>query len=61
MNQSSMHANPRIEDRAAIRVIGMGRIFSMANMGEIPGIWQKFGDHIGSIPGEVPGNAYGVN
>ena len=61
MSERRTFASPRIEDRAAIRVFGIGKIFTMANMGEIPVLWQKFGDLIGTISGEVPGNAYGVN
>ena len=33
----------------------------MQNTASIPGLWQSFVQHIGSIPGEVPGVAYGVN
>ena len=53
--------SPRFEDRKAFKVAGFSRRFSMQNTAEIPGLWQSFGQHIGSIPGEVPGVAYGVN
>jgi AraC family transcriptional regulator len=53
--------SPRFEDRAAFKVAGFNRRFSMQNTAGIPGLWQSFNQYIGSIPGEVPGVAYGVN
>jgi AraC family transcriptional regulator len=52
--------SPRFEDHKAFKVVGLNRRFSMQNTAGIPGLWQSFGQHIGSIPGEVPGTAYGV-
>ena len=51
---------PRFEDRKAFKVVGFSRRFSMQNISAIPALWQSFNQHIGSIPGEVPGAAYGV-
>jgi AraC family transcriptional regulator len=51
---------PRFEDHKAFKVAGFNRRFSMQNIAGIPGLWQSFGQHIGFIPGEVPGAAYGV-
>ena len=52
--------SPRFRDHNAFKVAGFNRRFSMQNTAEIPGLWQSFGQHIGSIPGEVPGVTYGV-
>ncbi|MCL2428602.1 MAG: AraC family transcriptional regulator [Alphaproteobacteria bacterium] len=51
---------PRFSDHTAFKVAGFSRRFSMQNTAGIPGLWQSFGPHIGAIPGEVPGVAYGV-
>jgi AraC family transcriptional regulator len=52
--------SPSFEDRKAFKVAGLSRRFSTQSTAGIPGLWQSFGQHIGSIPGEVPGVAYGV-
>ncbi len=51
---------PRFIHRSAFKVAGFRHRFSMQNTAGIPGLWQCFGQHIGTIPGEVPGVAYGV-
>jgi AraC family transcriptional regulator len=51
--------SPRFSDRKAFKVAGFSR-FSMPDTTGIPGLWRSFGQHIGYIPGEVPGVAYGV-
>ena len=51
---------PRFSDHRAFQVAGLNRRFSMQDTAGIPGLWQSFGRHIGSIPGEVAGVAYGV-
>jgi AraC family transcriptional regulator len=51
---------PRFTDHKAFQVAGLRRRFSMQDTAGIPGLWQSFVPHIGSIPGEVPGAAYGV-
>ena len=57
---SSPTLAPRLEDRGPFKVAGLNRRFSMQNIAGIPPLWQSFNQHIGSIPGEVPGAAYGV-
>jgi AraC family transcriptional regulator len=52
--------SPRFSDRKAFKVAGFSRRFSMPDTTGIPGLWRSFGQHIGYIPGEVPGVAYGV-
>lgn len=39
---------------------GMRRYFRFEDRGGIPALWQAFGPHIGSIPGEVPRIAFGL-
>jgi AraC family transcriptional regulator len=52
--------SPRFEDLKAFKIAGFSRRFSMQNTAGIPALWQSFGEHIGSIPGEVSDAAYGV-
>ena len=40
---------------------GLRKYFRFDDRGGIPNIWQAFGPMIGTIPGEVPGKAYGLN
>jgi AraC family transcriptional regulator len=51
---------PRFSDHKAFQVAGLNRRFSIQDTAAIPGLWQSFGRHIGAIPGEVAGVAYGV-
>lgn len=51
---------PRLGDVGAFMVAGLTRRFSMEDRSGIPGLWQSFAPHIGSIPGEVPDVSYGV-
>jgi AraC family transcriptional regulator len=51
---------PRFSHHNAFKVAGLSHRFSMRNTAGIPGLWQSFGQHIGTISGEVPGVAYGV-
>jgi AraC family transcriptional regulator len=52
--------SPRFEDCKAFKIAGLSGRFSMQNITGIPALWQSFNQHIGSIPGEVVGAAYGV-
>jgi AraC family transcriptional regulator len=51
---------PRFADCKSLKIAGLSRRFSTHDTAGIPGLWQSFGQHIGSIPGEVRGVAYGV-
>src|SRR5215469_8010298 len=51
--------SPRFSDLKAFKVAGFNRRLPMQDTTGIPGLWQSFGQHIGSIPGEVPRVAYG--
>lgn len=41
-------------------IAGFGQRFEYENLDGIPALWQRFVPHIGTIPDEVPGVAYGV-
>jgi AraC family transcriptional regulator len=41
-------------------IAGMRRYFAFADCGGIPTLWQRFVPHLGHIPGEIAGAAYGV-
>lgn len=51
---------PRFVDAKPMLVVGIGQRFEYGNMDGIPAQWQRFNQHIGSIPGEIGGAAYGV-
>jgi AraC family transcriptional regulator len=53
-------AEPRIVDAEAQLFAGLGQRFEYDQMAGIPALWQRFNQHVGSIPGEVPGAAYGI-
>lgn len=53
-------AEPRIEPHKAFQVTGLSDRYTFETNLGIPALWEKFGSHIGHIPGEVKGIAYGV-
>jgi AraC family transcriptional regulator len=54
-------AEPRMEDRPAIRLAGLKEFFHYSDTAGIPALWQRFGPHIGTLGrAEVEGHAYGV-
>ena len=52
---------PRIEHGKALLVAGLGERFTFENLAGIPALWQRFGEHIGHVPGQVGNVAYGVS
>lgn len=44
----------------AMLFAGMRKYFRFDERGGVPSLWQAFGPHIGSIPGELSGVAYGL-
>lgn len=53
---------PRWEELPALRLTGLREHFSaLAERARIPGLWQRFAPHIGHIPGQIGGAAYGVS
>ena len=53
-------APPRFEKGRALLVAGLGERYDCESSKAIPSQWQRFGPHIGNIPGQIGGVAYGV-
>jgi len=51
---------PRFLDGRAMLIAGFGKRFEYGAMDGIPQLWQRLQPHLGHIPGEVTGTAYGV-
>jgi AraC family transcriptional regulator len=51
---------PRIERIDVLLITGIGARYSPETIAGIPAQWQRFGPHIGSIPGQVGFATYGV-
>ncbi len=52
---------PRIVEGKPLLVAGFGGSFSVENVAGIPALWQRFGPHIGPVPGQVGNTSYGVS
>ena len=53
-------APTRIESTGPLLLAGLARRYRGAENAEIPGQWQAFGPRLGSIPGALGAEAYGV-
>ena len=54
-------AEPRIETtRKPLLVAGLGQRYSCETQAAMPAQWQRFGPHIGHVPGQIGSAAYGV-
>ncbi len=51
---------PRLVEGPALLIAGLGDRFTQETNVGIPALWQRFGPHIGSIPGQVGWITYGV-
>jgi AraC family transcriptional regulator len=51
---------PRFVDAPPMLLVGMLKRYNCEAVGEIPAQWARFAPHLGTIPGEVTGAAYGV-
>ena len=51
---------PRFEDHGPMLVAGIMERYTMATRAGIPSLWQRWVPHIGHVPGQVGGDAYGV-
>ncbi|TCS16759.1 AraC family transcriptional regulator [Caulobacter sp. BK020] len=51
---------PRIEQGRALLIAGLTGRYGCEGAGGIPAQWQRFGEHIGHIPGQRGDVAYGV-
>lgn len=50
----------RFFDADAFRFVGLRESHLNCDNGRIPGQWMRFAPHIGHIPGEIEGTAYGI-
>ncbi len=53
-------AEPRIETGKAMKLAGLSDRYSCESSATIPSLWQRFGAHIGNIPGQIGECAYGA-
>jgi AraC family transcriptional regulator len=51
---------PRFEERDRFIIAGLSGRYTASTLDEIPALWEQFSAHIGKIPGQVGGVAYGV-
>jgi AraC family transcriptional regulator len=51
---------PRMENGQAFLVAGLGERYSFDNLAGLPALWQRFGPHLGNVPGQIGDVAYGV-
>lgn len=51
---------PRLAQGKAMIIAGLKETLAFDNMAAIPAQWQRFVPHIGHVPGQVSGVAYGV-
>lgn len=51
---------PRFVEAAAMLIAGLGQRYEYEEMDGIPAQWERFQAHIGHIPGEIGGAAFGV-
>jgi AraC family transcriptional regulator len=52
--------DPRIQDGRPMLLAGFADHFTFENIAGIPGLWQRFREHIGNIPDQVSPVAYGA-
>lgn len=61
-DQAAPAINPgRIAKADAMLFAGLRKYFRFDDRGGIPNIWQAFGPIMATIPGAIPGAAYGLN
>lgn len=51
---------PRLTVGQPMLIAGLADRFTMQRLSDIPGLWQKFGPHIGHVPNQTGDAAYGV-
>ena len=51
---------PRMEDGRMLLIAGLEGHFTLENLAGLPALWQRFGDHISNVSGQVGEVAYGV-
>lgn len=62
MNEALLEtsADLRVENGKSLLIAGIGERYNSMTSAGIPAQWQRFGPHLGHIPGEIRGAAYGV-
>ncbi len=60
MSEAGALAPARRQTVDAMRIAGLGGTYSAATVPDIPLLWQRFAPQIGSIPGMVGSETYGV-
>jgi len=67
MNQATMKKSPavqleapRFENGKALVIAGLRSRYTTGTMNGIPAQWQRFGPHLGNIPGQMGRVAYGL-
>lgn len=53
-------APPRLVDGGPLLIAGFGERYTCETSIAIPSLWQRFGPHFGSVPGQKNGLGYGV-
>ena len=51
---------PRFEDTETLLIAGFRSHYISDTMDQIPSLWQRFGAHIGSVPGQIGRKTYGL-
>jgi AraC family transcriptional regulator len=52
---------PRLEEYGELLIAGLGARYTFETNQGIPAQWQKFGPHIGHVPGQIRPETYGVS
>jgi AraC family transcriptional regulator len=53
-------AAPRMEEGRPLLITGLQEHVTFDNLAALPGLWQRFGPHIGHVPGQTGPVTYGV-
>jgi AraC family transcriptional regulator len=46
-------AEPALQDGRALLIAGLGERYAFENLGGLPALWRRFGEHLGHVPGQV--------
>jgi AraC family transcriptional regulator len=56
----TMLLTPRIEDGRTLLIAGLSERYTFETLAGLPALWQRFGPHLGHIPGQASRITYGV-
>jgi AraC family transcriptional regulator len=51
---------PRMENGRALLIAGLEERYTFGGLAAIPALWQRFGEHLGHVPGQMDRIAYGA-